>query len=174
MKWFFAHKKKFADHQLTVSLLTLFVVCLIAVALAADYVTRALVYAGGRTTVVQTTAAVPPSAPSSDAYERDAAAVVGPVLSDLMTSSWSEVVGDAGRKAAVETAQTALLDMKVPSSRRDVHLAVMLALDAWRRATEGTMVDQTAAQGKTLRLLEAYPWFWPGQPEGAAAKAVER
>lgn len=55
--------------------------------------------------------------------------------------------------------QQRLLALRVPSAEREAHLSVVLLLDQWRRALDGSVLDGNRALATVDQLVADYPWM---------------
>ena len=100
-------------------------------------------------------------APTAADYRVEARAVVGPFLGQaavigqgVSPEGAEELMGEL-----VDMTQERLLGMTVPATERDAHLSMVILLDQWRRALDGTDLDMSGVVSRTDDLLVDYPWL---------------
>ncbi len=100
-------------------------------------------------------------APTSEEYRVEARSVVMPFLSQAAVISANPMPEGASETMSdlVDLTQERLLGMTVPASERDVHLSMVILLDQWRRALNGTDADLSGVIDRTDGLLKDYPWL---------------
>jgi len=101
------------------------------------------------------------SGPTASEYRAQASAVFEPFLTQVRIIGDGTLPDGAGSVMSdlVNLTQERLLGMTVPSSERDAHLSMVILLDQWRRAIEGTQMDVAGVVLRTESLLEDYPWI---------------
>jgi len=101
------------------------------------------------------------TAPSASEYRSQARAVFEPFLTQVRIIGEGTLPTGAGAVMSnlVDLTQERLLGMTVPTTERDAHLSMVILLDQWRRAIEGTQTDLAGVVSRTDSLLEDYPWI---------------
>lgn len=111
-----------------------------------------------RASVTRNVAEMPPVRPAPvtvNEYDDAARAALEPFFAWVGTLVDSSVQPTS---AVVDQAQADLLAARVPSERKDFHLAAVLLLDAWRSALQtGGSLD--AALAGTTSLIDDNPWL---------------
>lgn len=102
----------------------------------------------------------PPAPPTSAEYRRDVADAMAPFLTQARRMIAAESVpGSEEAKALAAKTKERLLTMTVPKEDRDAHLALVLLLDQWERAFDGSSPDAAKVGDRTEKVLERYPWL---------------
>jgi len=126
--------------------------------------TAGLVYLGyislRDTAVEEAPRIVVASAPSPEDYRKSCREIVRPFFEQVqqMTVAGIEAGGDDLAALASKT-QERLLRLRVPSGERDAHLQLVLLLDKWKRAGQGSVPDRSDVLSKTQELLASYTWI---------------
>ena len=89
-------------------------------------------------------------APTVEEYQHEVRGILAPFIGQVRNMN-SVDIADAGNEFSDLLLQTQdrLLGVRVPASMRDAHLAFVLLLEQWRRASDGSNADQAEvlAQG---------------------------
>jgi hypothetical protein len=121
-----------------------------------DYYIRQLVLGAATTSA---TPVVKTLAPTKAVYEAQAEQAMRPFITYLISRSTPLEVGDAMTIGLVDSAQTSMLALRVPSERRDQHLQAVSLLDAWHGyLTKGTG-NYDAIMSRTQKLTQDSPWL---------------
>jgi hypothetical protein len=101
------------------------------------------------------------TAPTVEQYHLAAGEVMGPFL----RLAFDAAEGDTPRLdeellTAARSAESMMLDLRVPKDERQAHLEAILLLNQWARAANGSRADARQVAGNTFRLVEKWPWFY--------------
>lgn len=101
------------------------------------------------------------TAPTARDYRAEAKAVITPFLGQAAVISQGVFPEgtDTAMSDLVDLTQERLLGLTVPASEREVHLSMVILLDQWRRALNGTDRDMAGVIARTDKLLIDYPWL---------------
>ncbi|KPJ85810.1 hypothetical protein AMJ57_01730 [Parcubacteria bacterium SG8_24] len=107
--------------------------------------------------------------PTAAGYEMEANEVLLPfldqfaLLAEADLGSVDPMLGDL-----VVKTQERLLRMRVPGDYRDTHLSLVLLLDQWKRALDGSLGDQAVVVDRTQELLGEIEWLMVTVPGDTA------
>jgi hypothetical protein len=52
-----------------------------------------------------------------------------------------------------------LMNLRVPADNRDLHMQIILLVDQWKRAAEGSAADAQVVSDRTAQLIVANRWL---------------
>ncbi len=101
------------------------------------------------------------SAQTPDEYRQASREIVRPFFDQVsqLTPEGIEAGGADLANLASKTQERLLRMQHIPASEREAHLSLVLLLDKWNRAGQGSIADQTDVLAKTQELLTTYPWI---------------
>ena len=93
-------------------------------------------------------------------YKRETRDILIPFLTQAKNIKIGENIEDPSLiLGMIQTTQDRLLRLRVPREFLDTHLSFVLLLDQWKRAMNGSRLDQKIAQEKTQSALKTNPWL---------------
>jgi hypothetical protein len=107
------------------------------------------------------TEAVPvPVAPTQEEYRTEAVAVMADFWQQSANVTAEGLRNPDPRFVEIVTkTQERLLRVRVPKEDRDAHLTFVLLLDQWKRALNGSTLDQERVFEKSETVRTANPWI---------------
>lgn len=163
---FLHHKRKSPSTTLTIAAVTLFIVSMVAVGVAADYVVRVMVLKNSEVNLS------PEPLPSDVEYEVAMAIALRPFLDHLKSVDYRVQENDQALILKIDTALDTIISMRL-RERNPAHLATVLVLEKWKRAVQGSYDDQANVADMTAQLLEDYPWLTGAQIEAASGGTAQ-
>jgi hypothetical protein len=101
-------------------------------------------------------------APTVQEYRQAAVAVMNPFLGRSMALIGVEFdFSDTQLLSLATEVRDGLLELRVPGSEKDAHLALVLMLDRWILALDGDAASREAAVTQLRAALDTYPWVRP-------------
>lgn len=100
----------------------------------------------------------PITAPSVEEYRVGAKAALA-VFVSAVGNFENGKVGGTVTPTIIINAQNDLLNLRVPTGEREAHLNIVLLLDQWKRALQGSPKEVERIQAKTIQDLASYPWL---------------
>lgn len=99
-------------------------------------------------------------APTVEEYQGEVRGIMTPVIAQIESLDPARL-DDAGREfvTLLKKTQGRMLDVIVPSSMREAHLAFVLLLQQWERAADGSNGDRKVVQARTTDVLKAHAWI---------------
>ncbi len=105
-------------------------------------------------------AVAPPAAPTVDAYRAEAQGVLAPFFEQAQRMTSADLAAPSSELVdLVAKTQERLLRLVVPKEEKDVHLALVLLLEQWKRALAGSAADREAVIDKTRQMIAKNRWL---------------
>ncbi len=100
------------------------------------------------------------TAPTVEEYQEEVRGILTPFV-EQVDSLDPMRLDDAGQEFVilVKKTQNRMLEVIVPSSMRDAHLAFVLLLRQWERAADGSYGDRKVVRSRTTDVLETHSWI---------------